>query len=349
MKQIRFLWLFLITCVFALAGWQLAPSSVVVIVPASTGYELSSGYTEWDREQACARIIPFDGAAAYDRHPSDKPILWTFMVNFDLLSPAGNPVGCLRLYHRVDGDSPGVSGHPGAFEGIDGGGILVDTCTRGLSGSVALDWRIATFSGGGYVQCAMDIQTWVSLITDHLVSLNDRTYPGLGGELARFSAPPIDSTHSYQSFTMVASLLSAQSTGTHDLPIMYYDTPVDGFFWTYDQSMLIRVEQGHGINFPRGACTSATVFPTSETPIFWWYDFEQHVDPITKLTRRIRKYEYQIGRDEDLCEVPTSFLSPPLFWIGPATLYIGNTPTSSSFQGSMDGVLVDPTDSRPPK
>lgn len=337
MKQIHCLWLLLSFSVFALAGWQ-STSPTLVIVPGGSGYELRSDYTAIDPDQACASIIPFDGKAAYERHNSDDNlILWTFLVNFNQFSPfTGNPLGCLRLYHRVE---PSTSRPAGTYDEIDGGGILVDTCTPGPLGSVKFDGDAAIFKEGEYVQCAMNILAWVRLLTG-----DDRS-PGILPEEFRsdldrfFDHHP----HSYQSLAMVASLRSVESTIGADLPIIYYDAPWDGLWWTFDQSMLIRLLQtntGPGLTFPIDRCTTSDYILTiNDTPIIWWYDFE----------RSVRKYEYQRGEEIKSCNAPSPFFSPPWFWIGPATLYIGNTPTSGSFQGSLDGVLIDPTDSRPPK
>lgn len=368
MRQMRYyIWLSLSACMFMVAGWQATPGSPMVITLESGGFELieDSGYTDAERDRACEPIVLFDGPAAFDLHPREQPILWTFIVNFDLLSPTGNPVGCLRLYHRMPPSGTVPSGG-GTFEAIDGGGILVDTCTKGPTGTVVLSGGTAAFDAGGYVQCKMDIEAWVRDLQDHLICSPDRCDLPANNGLSLDSKLPafVDSSvlppyplHGYQNFSMVAKL--TEITPPHssllpiDVPILFYqdEAPIGfGWWWWYfNQSMTIRFQQDGGVTFPEEVgCSLPSILPPFNVPQTWWRNF------LGRPSSYDWTYTYEVEAGvypQCVTTFSTPFTTTSVLWftIGTATLYIGNTPTSDTFKGSLDGIMIDPTDSRPPK
>ncbi|MFN8489859.1 MAG: hypothetical protein U0350_19900 [Caldilineaceae bacterium] len=342
MKRIFYLYMMLGICFFILVGCApvapgVEPSSPYVIGPSGV-IAASTSYTLGQRDSACIPITPFNTVRASDLYPKEEPILWTFGINFNELSPAGNPLGCLRLYQR----NPLEGGEFVAVDkgGVLEGGILVDTCQIvKRSAPVSVTKGIATFTGGGYIQCEMDLREWVKKLEVPLSASSVLT-----SELESFV---ITSTHKYTNFTMVAAL-SINSIGSKLVsPIMHYEpsegNPVD-----------------FSVNFANGVVTAPVNkcvegvppgYPLNRMGL-WWYDLQidrgyplQYHAHTTNGLPRVEMTCNALPEDAPPVPIP--------FSIGPATLYIGYDPTkdepigASAFDGSMKGVLIDPSDSKP--
>jgi hypothetical protein len=307
---------------------------------------------------------------AYRRTPEDHPVLWTFGVNFDVFDE-GDPLGCFRLYRRNEDLS--------RFDPIDGGGILVDTCrvmTQGSSG-VRFAEGSAIFAGG-YVQCDMDVGSWVEILTSTFTANR-----GDEEELRRFNEPitqtvttgegvltiNLTSTHVYSNFALVASVVkisrSASVAKEELIPLVSYQPEAPGRT-DVDAPKLLIQKKNETVTFPETCQNVETVDVSSHellaslatpaisiaSPATWWHDLRPVPDgdgPV--LIRQFAYGERTAPSLATLCVVAQGEDVKPLqFWIGPATLYIGYDPkTEATFTGTLDGVLVDPTNSKPGK
>ncbi len=316
-------------------------------------------YTVEDRTKACKNIIDTNLTQAFTDYPEDEPILWTFGVKFDALSAERNPLGCLRLYRRHDGEFVKIddNGIPEDSSNSDErGGFLIDTCrifdSQGITVTDLLEDE-NIFNGGRYVGCEINLSNWVHSITENLTALDaNAEHTTLAADLISFydenpNKPPV---HSYESFTMVAHLTSTVVTEAVTETIMYYEADNS----KPDPLVLsVMSTKPNFITFPVNECQGAennsnipaiTLQIPNGQPQFWWYDFRDNQ----------LQYVYQSDGDAEItqCVIPQGdalFIDSLNFWTGKATLYIGYDPkTEKIFRGTIDGVLIDPTDSKPP-
>jgi hypothetical protein len=333
MKWFYHLYMLLGVCLFSMAGCS---GALPYVIRRSGATEPFPSYTVTQRDIACVAIVTFDPKAAAERYPPEQPILWTFGINFDELSSTGNPLGCLRLYRREHEPEE-------TFVEIDVGGILVDTCEMVDNGSPVFVMKSAVggeaiFTGGGYIQCEMNLGIWVKKLAD------DWPFPAaIEQELITFSQQPI---HLYTNFTMAATLSAADPVGSKPArPILNY-SPVNGA--AIDFSLTIA---NQSVTAAVDLCEYGAPpgYPLNKMGV-WWYDVQDN-----KKRPLYLRYYMTDGTPavRMLCNVlpeatPTPPSAPIQFSIGPATLYIGYDPTESSlFFGSIDGVLIDPSDSKP--
>jgi hypothetical protein len=293
-------------------------------------------YTSQERDQVCAGIVAVNLQEAFQRTPPHQTILWTFGVNFDLLTEAGDPIGCLRLYQRDDASQ--------TFVAVDDGGVAVISCRIEPAGPTISNGE-ALFAGEGGIECAMDLQDWVREILPLLVKqATGLSYAEeLNSNLESFVANP---THELANFTMVARLHEVEPVGAL-APVLYYQ-PRD----LQSEAPALYVDIQAGIVFPGSSCAVPLPGPT---PHFWWYDLRQDSVPYQAGGSSFLYYAWQDAGapPQTDCLAPNvEFVlekTPFQLSIGPASLYIGYDPaTSETLHGTVDGILVDPADSKPP-
>lgn len=295
-----------------------------------------------DRDQACEDIVPFDGSAAYDA-VTDRPIGWTFGVNFDVLSSAGNPLGCLHVYERDDAN--------GTYVPVDNGGIVVDTCTIDTSPSTGMTPTIgggtASFCQAGLVRCEMAVGRWIedSTLQAYLLG-SPQALPTLAQELANF-APGGDVMHKYPTFTLVADAAwpddACPLDAEQELPVVRY-VPEGGSGPTY--AIDLYTPGDRVVTIPDATCSAEQIEIDTQAGLRVWRDHSESAESSDPYAL----YKYQLdGGPIEACTV-SGPLDPVSLWVGIATLYIGFDPDrpDTGFSGVIDGVLVDPYDSKPP-
>lgn len=337
MKKIVVLVVSVLFCLVTLFGCINGQASVYV----DRNSELSlSPYDVTVRDIACTPIFPFSETDVIARSHPSEPLLWTFGINFDVLSPAHNPLGCLRLYQRDD-SSGTVQVVP-----IDGGGILVDTCNvvNGDPSLVLKNDGFATFSNGEYIECEMDLRGWVASLSTTQIF----TSPVLPNTPEILSSFALSEVHAYQNFTMMVKLQidTPPTGGDPRIPIMSYSPTI-----TDPITFSIGIEDGVAVTTPSDQCT-----PTTLTSSYsfgqvskWWYDVR---DGQLSYVANHDVPDDQNDPDPIRCEVSSSVrpLEPVSFTVSLAKLYIGNVPIAGNeFSGTLDGILIDPTDSKPPE
>ena len=110
------------------------------------------------QESACAPIVPFDRTQA-GRQTADagKVASWTLGLGFRTALD-GRPLGCLRLYHLAESESPWGE-REAVLQPVDGGGILLDTCT--LEGPRFDPTQgYASFCSAGAILCDIHLAGW---------------------------------------------------------------------------------------------------------------------------------------------------------------------------------------------
>lgn len=286
---------------------------------------------------ACADNALFDIAEAshnaFSENPP-KPIMWTFDVNFEgfasRATPPAPPLGCVKLYVQNEiSQTYDLIGH-----------FPTDTCV--INGSVSFAPGVAIFVGQtGHVECGIDISGWVEKI-----DLSGR-YSNVGTMLDDFYIElsfndANEPYHTYDHFTLVATALLNEtpvSSTTITVPIASYRPAPNPSF---DSAILALEISDKGVFF--GTCPVEL-----EHLAYWWYDV--HI-PIPSPA----EYAYQVIPNPTVVPTPAvescgnaSNDSPFQFSMQPGILYIGYDPgTGYKFQGSIDDVLIDPTDSKPP-
>lgn len=279
-----------------------------------------------DRDLACNDILVFDGVKAFENGRDDQPILWTFGVNFDLRSTDGSPVGCFKLYERGNSSYDPV------------GSFLADVCTITGTVDIASTRGYATFDGHGYVECSINLSQWVSQ------TVASDLYPDRAESLSGFyeegtpSRPRPD--HKYDNFAMVAHArlpkdIDAKALSESKvLPLLAYESS-----GVVSPTLSLQLDPSDIVHL--GSCSIK--LGEDETYSYWWYDLRALVEP----NQRYASQEQGAPSETDCGTGPDS--SPLVFSIQAATLYIGYDPTTGGiFQGTMDGILIDPTDSKPP-
>ena len=302
--------------------------------------------TASERDAACADIVAFDGEAAYTG-TTDLPIGWTFGINFDAFSTAGNPLGCLHIYQRDDS-----AGSAGAYVPVDGGGIVVDTCVVTVEpaavDSPSFNGSTASFCRAGAVQCRMAIGAWVMdpLLQKYVLnSAPSAAPPTLEAELAAF-APAIDVTHVYTDLSLVAAVAwpgEPCALDNQPLPIVQYAPPVgSGDLIT----LSLEAVSGDTVTVPGATCSSETEWKALPDGLLLWRDHREAA--LSSGDYPLYQYLTPSGGGGQ-CTVPGP-LDPVSFWLGESMLSIGYDPAAPeiSFTGDIDGVLLDPFDSKPP-
>lgn len=301
------------------------------------------------RDDACADIVPFDGEEAFAA-VADLPIGWTFGVNFDAISSADAPFGCLRIYQR----DPNAASGNGAYVAVDGGGIVVDTCTVAAAPSAGplpvFGGGTASFCRAGVVTCTLAIGPWINdpRVQQYVLANAPASAPSsLAGELMAF-APPGQELHTYVDFSMVADVAWPEDSCVLDeeqpLPIVRY-IPDTGMGSTYELDLASK--GGNAITVPNVlTCSpSATWDAPPEGMRLWRF---HDATALTAPEHPLFVYQAQ-GGQAGYCTV-TGPLAPVELWVGNSTLMIGhdtNTP-DIGFTGAIGGVLIDPFDSKPP-
>jgi hypothetical protein len=324
--------------VFALAAFDLQlpppppmPTPTPVPTPGPTIQPLVSSpgrsniYSLDQMNAACEGIIPFDGKVAYKNAPKDQPILWGLGVNFELLSPAGDPVACFKLYRS---DMIGEYHLLYTF--------LIDTCD--VSNIKQVTFTVpgqASFRGNGHIACEVNLAQWMAIVA------SSETDPAILFLLQNFYlAPPatpggppqFQTFHTYENFTMVGRGTTPSSDPDVDwMPIVKYK-PLNPS--TLTAPVL-------GLTVAAGDLYLKNCYLSYSHDYFWWYDLRTDNYNQFTYSEIIPATAYpDCGRGSDL--------SPLAVSIGQAVLYIGYD-DSTTYKGALDGVLIDPTDSKPPQ
>jgi hypothetical protein len=307
------------------------------------------------RNSACADIHDYDEVAAFNATiDSGDLTAWTFGVNFDVLNANGDPLGCLRVYARDEANH--------RFTPVDGGGILVDTCSStsapsisatGQDNSAGFPSNMATFDGTQSVVCQMDLATWLthSLLSDFAALLWD--FPMLlSGTI--LDSTPGDLIQLYANLSLVTRprwpnpvfcdpathvddaclqplmqvLPSDPNAPAHTLEVFVEGTE----FFRFWSRLVCPIDRGWGWN---QAWSMVWRFTPSFTPQgdSSLLDLEFMSDPP--------------GFDSSCYAVDLSEKVP--YYLGLTDLWIGFAPHEQiGLQGDLDGVLIDPSDSKPP-
>lgn len=298
----------------------------------------------------CKTIVPFDGREAFDRYPRNHLILWTFTVNFDLLSEAGNPLGCLHLYRR--NFDPGTVDR-GTFELIERGNILVDTCrvkSKTLTGSVpgvTFNSGSARFGGAGYIVCEMNLSDWIEKLSSRINLTVTQSGIGVAHGTETFT-----STHTYANFTIAASIVPTETNKGSLLPLVYY-RPKDSS--KAKPALVLESVQNTPIRLSAEGCELVGTSPISPSWWYgkqmWWYDLRQeraNQKPDLLYTLNFLREPADYHKYVRSCQIDNQL--PLEFSLEEAKLYIGYDPrTKQIFMGTINGILVDPTDSKPEK
>lgn len=338
-------------------------------------------YTAIDRAAACVPIVPFDPNLAWEfteASPGLYQIGWTFGVNFEMLR-GGNPVGCLRMWARDDVNHTYVP--------IDQGGILADTCSHPVA-SPSYGDGAATFTGSESVDCRIDLDAWItqpnlldavsdpsgalsiSEIQARLVAL-----AGLGGLVydnfaivaapTWYAAPDCgDAVECLEPLMAISSATAANVTQA--LFVAWQPEPPPDMVAFFDSDSALYDRSGDpcqpmtvtvGDLSPNGALDEqlhgtedVPPMDAPEWPRFWWmmpsaYDIGE---PTADA-----EYRYQSTVESPLltwiCLEPEKGAST-FFDMTQSWLVIGADPnTDATFQGVLEGVLIDPSDSKPPE
>ena len=279
---------------------------------------------------ACDDVVAFDAERAYQNARETDLLGWTLTVSFDAVigeETAPRPLGCLRLYRRDDGQR--------RFVPARGGTILFDTCQT--SGHVTISDGRAHFgagsASGGTVTCAIDLAKWVG---DFQVN-HAHTAEESGGILMRtidFAGPT--SIHQYPALTLVARVEMEA-----DDPFAPNGSQVFRYLGADTEHLYALTLATTGTNEAsfEPACPDVAPPPVFKLPLDLtaWRDLNEG--------RMRNSYEPAEG-EPILCDAGEGSTLAD-FWIGPATLEIGAVQADNAFAGSIDGVLVDPFDSKP--
>lgn len=292
----------------------------------------------------CKTIVPFDGRKAFDRYPGNHWLLWTFTVNFDLMSKAGKPLGCLRLYRR--NFDPGTFDR-GTFELIERGNILVDTCRlhsetiNGATPGVTFNSGSAIFDGTDYITCAMNLSDWIERLSSR-INLTV-TQPGVG---VADGTETFTSTHTYENFTIAASIVPTARAIDKLLPLVYY---MPNAFNTAQPALVLKSHKLPPLQLFGVGCNEIFEDPDEQ---LWWYDLrgETNEKPEAYVQYAINFLNEPADRSKYQAACSKPYVGPLEFSLEEATLYIGYEPrTKQIFTGTINGILVDPTDSKPEK
>jgi len=293
-----------------------------------------------ERSFACNDVVPLKGDIAYNINDGSKPIGWTLGVNFsDASLGTAGPLGCLRLYLRDDGAA--------AYVPIDNGGILFDTCTA--SATVPITGEMAQYCTPGApdnsraISCKVNLAGWLQEpdLIDYIDTITTVARPLIHD----FASVP-DSIHHYPNFAMVAK---AKWENNCDLvkavlPVIHYVAPAA----PTAQPSLDLVSESSGDDRLRFAASCP-----EEQPAWYdvgqthrlWYDIAEDAATSASVLTYVHQLETAAA---EVCN-PGAGDAPVDFWIGEAELWIGHDPaTDESFMGDLDGILIDPYDSKPP-
>jgi hypothetical protein len=284
-----------------------------------------------ERDAACADIVPFDGKVAAERARPEDTFGWTLGVNFDVLNGIGAPVGCLHLYSR-NGD---------IFVPMDHGGILVDTCAVNEDNqSPTIANGEAMFKGRGDISCAVDLAAW----------FNDPALHAYVAQPGQIQMSQSEAVMTYYSFALVASVGfvavpcdPTASSPTCPLPLIHYQ-PVG---IDLPQPTLDAAAVGSDFTFSADVCGLTPIrWTTSPGWHFLWYDLLAHSSD--HALQQIYRWPGALGSARATCMSP-QLAEPVDLWVQEATLFIGARPDGSAhFTGILDGILLDPFDSKEP-
>ncbi|MEZ4682906.1 MAG: hypothetical protein R2932_52725 [Caldilineaceae bacterium] len=160
-------------------------------------------------------------------------------------------------------------------------------------------------------------------------------------------------SHEYENFTMRATFRVSDTGNVLPLiPIMSYipHTTTTGTPITFSVAIKNIEDNMKGITASL-PCTNPMTTPFSpiDEMADWWYDVRY--DPRENLPSSLNFVAYGENSGYFRCQIDQN-ASPALpisFSISESTLYIGFDPIMDAyFTGTMESVLIDPTDSKPP-
>ncbi len=266
------------------------------------------------------------------------------------LRTAGRPVGCLRLYEKNTTDK--------RFDAIDSGGILVDTCeissrsgALDLSGVLGVEEGKAILDGDKYVSCDLNLVHWLTEVLSPTSEFSG--HEALFNTFVETAVPT--GAHGYRSFTIVSeAVITVTTEGLGLAPLVNYqpqpdpDSPgaVDFSVQLFPSNSFPYV----GVTFPLpGKCPSDGSCPGYDAgeDVTWWYDYlaNEREFPLQYVA------EGMSASDKPNQSAPTLGIPPEAllqFWIGAAKLYVGYNPvTDVGLHGTIDSILIDPSNSKP--
>ena len=304
--------------------------------------------THAERDTACMSIVPFEGRMAAVIASNNGLVAgWSFGVNFDAARD-GRPLGCLRIYHLSEELSSAGMLVP-VMEPVDQGGIVVDTCTVDPTAAVVSTAGEARICGSGSVTCALALGAWFldpkvgDLVNGSDYAMQD---PTAAGDIAGLTAD--GDMAPYPDLTLVARTRWTSSnsgdpecTLTSAVQPLFNFTP-DGESAPQHALTLYAVEQGTSLTFEPECANNPAWLPEDQ----WNTTYSTLIQEPTGVFREYGNADSATGGwTSTACNVAT----PPdvTFWLGPGTLTIGALEGAVT-DGIIDGVLIDPLDSRPP-
>ena len=324
--------------------------------------------TNVERDAACVPIVPFDADPAGDfMAVQGLTVGWTFGVNFDATWD-GTPLACLRLYHldTVTLTASGAISHTAVA--IDRGGIPVATCQLIDGATIDPERGVAPLCGQGYVQCEMRLGGWfVDRQTLSLVAASDYgqtnanapqdvkslTQQGDNAPYPKISlvartvwapadtlVPPVQSTYNYvptQPFDPNSTVCRATHT---EQPLLTF-TPAGE---NAPQHMLaLQVERPEFAQFSTaGSCPDGWMLGSG------WNTTYNHLEIVGGTPQHFfENWQEPAGMLSSVATCTQTSVRPVEFWLGQGLLVIGEQ-DGISMEGIIDGVLIDPLDSRPP-
>lgn len=298
------------------------------------------------RAIACDPIVAFDRAeAGRQTRETDNRAAWTLGFGFRT-ALEGRPLGCLRLYHLTESTSPWGAPEP-VLEPVDGGGILIDTCT--LQGpSFDPTQGYASFCGAGAISCTINLAGWFT--NPDVLALVAKTPRGQADadaaaaiEDLAAAAPEAD----YPSLTFVASVGWAEPGVAPECALQGNLQPIFTVVTEgereYDSFALRHADMG--VDWADAACTNTRWLPG----LGWNVAYASRLmgdDGLTTVYQTLTKTPGVLPRSASSCFTATPD-QPLRAWLGPATLQIG-AGGGERFTGYMQGILIDPPNSKPP-
>lgn len=298
------------------------------------------------QESACAPIVPFDRAqAGRQTAEAGKVASWTLGLGFRTALD-GRPLGCLRLYHLAESESPWGE-REAVLQPVDGGGILLDTCT--LEGPRFDPTQgYASFCSAGAISCRIHLAGWftdpqvLNLVKNSARGLADPSAVTAISELAN-DAPEAD----YPFLTYVAGVGWAEPGVAPDCALQGGVQPI--FTVVTDEGSEVAgfsvLHADMGVDWNDTACGFNRWVPGLD----WNLVYQSRVVTDNRLTTFYETLTKPSGvLPTTLSSCSTSEPDGRLrMWLGPATLQIG-AGGGERFTGYMQGILIDPPNSKPP-
>ncbi len=348
-----------------------APDCVMVLSDMTTipCADVYPPLTNGERDIACTPIVPFEAnLAGQFMAEQGLTVGWTFGVNFDVTGH-GAPLACLRLYHlKTEVAANGAITHTAAA--IDRGGMPVATCEVIDGATIDAERGLASFCGQGRVQCRMRLNEWFvdeQILALAAASAYEQGIPMAPQEVEALAGQGENAPYPKISLIARAAWAPAQTLAS---PILYatlgysptevidpesmlcrpthWEQPLVAFVLA-DASALQHV-LAINVDSPNAALFSTTEACNVVWPLGtgWNTTYNHLADEFGTPQHMFENKQEKNGRLETVatCTHPAA-VGQVEFWQGEGALMIGEL-DGISMEGVIDGVLIDPLDSRPP-